>query len=186
VKTNAQRNSIKQKAQNVRYFQDMPQPPGNLPALNEDERMIWDKYMNARTQWRDYDFYRVYELVKLDVRIIEVQIKLLAADNTVITAQGTEVVNPIFSVMNHLRSHRKELWKFLMLDVPQEDAKRYTLVNHRKSTEQKRTFREKSEDEKRMKDREAEFPADEDGNRPYDPQWFNDDKDEDDLNDLLC
>jgi hypothetical protein len=114
--------TVEGKSRQVAVVRDIPTPPKELPALSAEERGLWDRYIRYRSEWREHDFHRLYELVKVDMRIAKIYEKIDKEDEVVESDQGKLYMNPLYQVLSSLRSCRKDLWKFLKLDMQREDV----------------------------------------------------------------
>lgn len=116
-----QKDSVAGRARTASILAELPKPPKELPALTDEETELWNRYVKYRTKWREHDYHRIYELVKLDMKIASLWARLSKEDDVLESDKGNLSMNPLYNVLSNLRTGRKDLWKFLKLDIQRED-----------------------------------------------------------------
>lgn len=99
--------------------------PAGVILRNDDEMVIWRQFTQARAQdgWRDFDLLIVAKTVRLEADIRKHQQTLDAQGVTVINERGTQIVNPLVSVIDSLQRQQLALIRSLSLTQLSQDVR---------------------------------------------------------------
>lgn len=95
---------------------DIALPPGVI-LRGDDEMVIWRQFTQARARdgWRDFDLLIVAKAVRLEADIRKNQQTLDEQGVTIINERGTQIVNPLVSVIDSLQRQQLALIRSLSL-----------------------------------------------------------------------
>jgi len=99
--------------------------PAGVILRNDDEMVIWKQFTQARAHdgWRDFDLLIVAKTVRLEADIRKHQQTLDAQGVTLINERGTQIVNPLVSVIDSLQRQQLALIRSLSLTQLSQDVR---------------------------------------------------------------
>ena len=79
-------------------------PSAGVELRNDKEHLIWNQFTLARSKkdWRDMDLILPAKIVKMEANILAAQVELDAAGMMVKNKRGTQIPNPLISVIDTL------------------------------------------------------------------------------------
>ena len=79
-------------------------PPAGVELRNENEHLIWSQFTRARAKsdWRDMDLILLAKIVRMEADIRAAQAELDAVGMMVENKRGTQIPNPMISVIDTL------------------------------------------------------------------------------------
>ena len=79
-------------------------PPAGVELRSEKEHLIWNHFTRTRAKkdWRDMDLILLAKIVKMEADIRAAQVELDAAGMIVENKRGTQIPNPLISVIDTL------------------------------------------------------------------------------------
>lgn len=103
---------------------DIALPPGVI-LRGDDEMVIWRQFTRARARdgWRDFDLLIVAKAVRLEADIRKHQKTLDEQGVTLINERGTQIENPMVSVIDRLQRQQLALIRSLSLTQLSQDVR---------------------------------------------------------------
>ena len=77
-------------------------PPAGVELRNDKEHLIWNQFTRAKKDWRDMDLILLVKIVKMEADIRAAQMELDAVGMMVENKRGTQIPNPLISVIDTL------------------------------------------------------------------------------------
>ena len=79
-------------------------PPAGVELRSAKEHLIWNQFTRARAKsdWRDMDLILLAKIVKMEADIRAAQVELDAVGMMVENKRGTQIPNPLISVIDTL------------------------------------------------------------------------------------
>jgi hypothetical protein len=102
----------------------VPVPEG-VELRTDDERIIWDQFTRARARedWRDLDLLLLAKIVRMEADIRRYQ-HTLDVEGVMLTNQrGTQIVNPIISVIDTLERRQLAVIRSMSLNQQHSDPR---------------------------------------------------------------
>jgi hypothetical protein len=100
------------------------QVPLGVKMESTEEKILWDQFTAARAidSWRAFDLISLAKMVKLEVRIRELWDDIDRYGYTGTNPRGTEVVNPLVSVVDTLQRQQMAIIGKLSLGISADKA----------------------------------------------------------------
>jgi hypothetical protein len=101
------------------------QLPEGVELRTDDERIIWDQFTRARARedWRDMDLLLLAKIVRMEADIRRYQ-HTLDVEGVMLTNQrGTQIVNPIISVIDTLERRQLAVIRSMSLNQQHSDPR---------------------------------------------------------------
>ena len=102
----------------------IPLPEG-VTLRSDKEMVIWGQFTQARARdgWRDFDLVILAKVVRLESDIRKYQEQLDDSDAIVRNDKGTQIVNPLFSVIDSLQRQQLALIRNMSLSQVNQDPR---------------------------------------------------------------
>lgn len=102
----------------------IPLPEG-VTLRSDKEMVIWGQFTRARARegWRDFDLVILAKVVRLEADIRKYQEQLDDSDAIVKNDKGTQIVNPLFSVIDSLQRQQLALIRNMSLSQVNQDPR---------------------------------------------------------------
>jgi hypothetical protein len=99
--------------------------PEGVTLRDEKEMVIWGQFTRARAcdGWRDFDLVILAKVVRLESDIRKYQEQLDVSDAIVRNDKGTQIVNPLFSVIDSLQRQQLALIRNMSLSQVNQDPR---------------------------------------------------------------
>ena len=137
------RNSVSRR---VEAFSDASQDvevPAGVVLRSDEERVIWSQFTRARARsdWRSMDLLLLGKVVRVEADIRKYQDVLDSEGMVLLNARGTQIVNPLVSVLDTMLRQQLALIRSMSLnattDVRQVQSAAREENNARKIIEEK-------------------------------------------------
>ncbi len=99
--------------------------PAGVILRDDDEMVIWEQFTRARARdgWRDFDLLIVAKAVRLEADIRKYQQTLDSEGAVVTNDRGTQIVNPMLTVIDSLQRQQLALIRSISLNQQAQDAR---------------------------------------------------------------
>ena len=100
-------------------------PPAGVELRSEKEHLIWSQFTRARAKedWRDMDLILLAKIVKMEADIRAAQVELDAAGMMVENKRGTQIPNPLISVIDTLERRQLAVIRSMSLNQTAHDPR---------------------------------------------------------------
>ena len=100
-------------------------PSAGVELRNDKEHLIWNQFTLARSKkdWRDMDLILPAKIVKMEANILAAQVELDAAGMMVKNKRGTQIPNPLISVIDTLERRQLAVIRFMSLNQTAHDPR---------------------------------------------------------------
>ena len=102
-------------------------PPAGVELRNENEHLIWSQFTRARAKsdWRDMDLILLAKIVRMEADIRAAQAELDAVGMMVENKRGTQIPNPLISVIDTLERRRLAVIRSMSLNQAAHDPRTF-------------------------------------------------------------
>lgn len=99
--------------------------PQGVTLRSDKEMVIWGQFTQARARdgWRDFDLVILAKVVRLEADIRKYQEQLDDSDAIIRNDKGTQIVNPLFSVIDSLQRQQLALIRNMSLSQTNQDPR---------------------------------------------------------------
>ena len=99
--------------------------PEGVTLRSEKDMVIWGQFTQARASggWRDFDLVILAKVVRLESDIRKYQEQLDVSDAIIRNDRGTQIVNPLFSVIDSLQRQQLALIRNMSLSQVAQDPR---------------------------------------------------------------
>ena len=103
---------------------EVPRPDG-IELRSDLERTIWHQFSRARPRedWRDMDLILLAKIVKMEADIRAAQVELDAVGMMVENKRGTQIPNPLISVIDTLERRQLAVIRSMSLNQTAHDPR---------------------------------------------------------------
>ena len=103
---------------------EVPRPDG-IELRSDLERTIWHQFSRARPRkdWRDMDLILLAKIVKMEADIRAAQVELDAVGMMVENKRGTQIPNPLISVIDTLERRQLAVIRSMSLNQTASDPR---------------------------------------------------------------
>jgi hypothetical protein len=125
MKTRSDKNSVTAALGSFKGAIAAVQLPEGVELRTDDERIIWDQFTRARARedWRDMDLLLLAKIVRMEADIRRYQ-HTLDVEGVMLTNQrGTQIVNPIISVIDTLERRQLAVIRSMSLNQQHSDPR---------------------------------------------------------------
>ena len=100
-------------------------PPAGVELRSEKEHLIWNQLTRARAKsdWRDMDLILLAKIVKMEADIRAAQVELDAVGMMVENKRGTQIPNPLISVIDTLERRQLAVIRSMSLNQTASDPR---------------------------------------------------------------
>ena len=100
-------------------------PPAGVELRSEKEHLIWNQFTRARAKsdWRDMDLILLAKIVKMEADIRAAQVELDAVGMMVENKRGTQIPNPLISVIDTLERRQLAVIRSMSLNQTVSDPR---------------------------------------------------------------
>ena len=100
-------------------------PPAGVELRNENEHLIWSQFTRARakTDWRDMDLILLAKIVRMEADIRTAQAELDVVGMMVENKRGTQIPNPMISVIDTLERRQLAVIRSMSLNQTASDSR---------------------------------------------------------------
>ena len=97
---------------------DVILPPAGVEIRNENEHLIWSQFTRARAKsdWRDMDLILLAKIVRMEADIRAAQAELDVVGMMVENKRGTQIPNPMISVIDTLERRQLAVIRSMSLN----------------------------------------------------------------------
>ena len=97
---------------------DVILPPAGVELRNENEHLIWSQFTRARAKsdWRDMDLILLAKIVRMEADIRAAQAELDVVGMMVENKRGTQIPNPMISVIDTLERRQLAVIRSMSLN----------------------------------------------------------------------
>ena len=98
-------------------------PPAGVELRNENEHLIWSQFTRARAKsdWRDMYLILLAKIVRMEADIRAAQAELDVVDMMVENKRGTQIPNPLISVIDTLERRQLAVIRSMSLNQTASD-----------------------------------------------------------------
>ena len=99
-------------------------PPADVELRNDGEHLIRSQFKRARAKedWRDMVLILLAKIVKMEADIRAAQVELYAASMMVENKRGTQIPNPLISVIDTLERRQLAMIRSMLLNQTVESG----------------------------------------------------------------
>ena len=100
-------------------------PPAGVELRSDKEHLIWNQFTRARAKedWRDMDLILLAKIVKMEADIRAAQVELDAVGMMVENKRGTQIPNPLISVIDTLERRQLAVIRSMSLNQTAHDPR---------------------------------------------------------------
>ena len=104
---------------------DVILPPAGVELRNENEHLIWSQFTRARAKsdWRDMDLILLAKIVRMEADIRAAQAELDVVGMMVENKRGTQIPNPMISVIDTLERRQLAVIRSMSLNQTASDPR---------------------------------------------------------------
>ena len=109
----------------VGVIDDAILPPAGVELRSDKEHLIWNQFTRAgaREDWRDMDLILLAKIVKMEADIRAAQVELDAVGMMVENKRGTQIPNPLISVIDTLERRQLAVIRSMSLNQTAHDPR---------------------------------------------------------------
>ncbi len=100
-------------------------PPAGVELRSDKEHLIWNQFTRARAKedWPNMDLILLAKIVKMEADIRTAQVELDAVGMMVENKRGTQIPNPLISVIDTLERRRLAVIRSMSLNQTAHDPR---------------------------------------------------------------
>ena len=98
-------------------------PAAGVELRSDKEHLIWNQFTRAREDLRDMDLILLAKIVKMEADIWAAQVELDAVGMMVENKRGTQIPNPLISVINTLERRQLAVIRSMSLNQTAHDPR---------------------------------------------------------------
>ena len=104
---------------------DVILPPAGVELRNQNEHLIWSQFTRARAKsdWRDMDLIVLAKIVRMEADIRTAQAELDVVGMMVENKRGTQIPNPMISVIDTLERRQLAVIRSMSLNQTASDPR---------------------------------------------------------------
>ena len=104
---------------------DAKLPPAGVELRSDKEHLIWNQFTRARAKedWRDMDLILLAKIVKMKADIRAAQVQLYVVGMMVENKRGTQIPNPLISVIDTLERRQLAVIRSMSLNQTAHDPR---------------------------------------------------------------
>ena len=101
-------------------------PPAGVELRSDKEHLIWNQFTRARAKedWRDMDLILLAKIVKMEAEIRAAQVQLYVVGMMVENKRGTQIPNPLISVIDTLERRQLAVIRSMSLNQTASDPRK--------------------------------------------------------------
>jgi len=124
-KTRSDKNSVTSAVQGFQGALKTIEPPESVKLTTDEEHILWGQFTRARApeDWRDVDLVLIAKIVQMEVELRNYKEQLLKSGAIIENKRGTNVVNPLVSLIDTIERRQLSVIRSLGLNQQHSDPR---------------------------------------------------------------